>query len=164
MCGREPKAAQAVYCGYDGAMYQVALLQIVPRYRPTTTVYLDRPSMTVGRADPDADWYPSIDLSASDPARHVSRRHLRLTRTGAKFAATALPSTNDTRLEGRKMTVGEPQPLLAGARLELGDLVARLIVRPVLDDLPGVASRRDPRRRRLAQVWERRDESSARIG
>ena len=135
-CGREPASAAAVYCGHDGRMYHVALLQVVPRHRPTTTVYLDRAEAVVGRHDPDAGWYPEVDLAPCDPARHVSRRHLKLQRRGSQFSLTALPTVNGTRLNGQPLEPGGAVALTPGSRLELGDLVATLLSRPVLDPPP----------------------------
>jgi pSer/pThr/pTyr-binding forkhead associated (FHA) protein len=136
VCGREPASDAALLCGYDGAMYQVAMLQVVPRHRPATTVYLDRPSMTIGRNDPTMAYYPEVDLSPSDPARHVSRRHATIERDGLRYRVTFHPSTNPSRLNGRPVAAGSTHDIAPGARLELGDLVATLIVRPVLDPTP----------------------------
>lgn len=132
-CGMGPEREQAVYCGRDGAMYQVAMLQIVPRYRPAQTLYLDRREATLGRSDPDRGYFPEIDLTAADPARHVSRRHATLVRDGLEYRVTVHPTTNPTRIDGVLAEPLSTHPLAPGARLELGDLVAVLLVKPVLD-------------------------------
>jgi predicted component of type VI protein secretion system len=108
----------------------------VPRHRSVTTVYLERQEVIVGRRDPDTSWYPAIDLSAADPARHVSRRHLTLERSGTQFNVTAHRAVNGTRLDGLPLAPEQPEPITAGSRLELGDLVATLLLRPVLDPTP----------------------------
>lgn len=136
-CGREPASDEAIYCGHDATAYHVALLQVVPRHRPLTTVYLDHADAVLGRRDPDAGHYPEIDLTDADPARHVSRRHVTIARRGAEFALTVHPATNPTRLNGRPLAAGGPLSLAHGDRLELGDLVVTLLVRPVLDASPG---------------------------
>jgi serine/threonine-protein kinase len=135
-CGREPTHDAAIYCGLDGATYHVAMLRIVPKHRPPTTVYVDRREATLGRNDPDAGWYPELDLTACDPARHVSRRHLKLARDGARFSATALSAVNGTRCNGVPLPADTTAELTPGSRLELGDLVATLMARPVLDAPP----------------------------
>ncbi|MBI5831184.1 MAG: protein kinase [Armatimonadetes bacterium] len=135
-CGREPGSDSAVFCGVDGSVYQVAMLRIVPRHRPATTVYLDRREAVLGRNDPDRGWYPEVDLSACDPARHVSRRHARLRRDAGSLSVVAAPTTNSTRVDGQPLAPDTPVELKAGSRLELGDLVATVIIRPVLDPTP----------------------------
>ena len=137
-CGREPSTDTAVYCGYDGSLYQVAMLRIVPRHRPPTTLYLDRRDAVLGRNDPDHGWYPEMDLTACDPARHVSRRHARLRREAGDLTLTAADAANGTRVDGRPVTPDSPVALRAGSRLELGDLVATVIIKPVLDPTPAL--------------------------
>lgn len=132
-CETEPRSEHALYCAQCGGLYQVAMLQIVPRYRPPGTVYLDRHDAVLGRSDPDRGYYPEIDLAASDPARHVSRRHATLTREGNSFQLTIHPTTNPTRLDGRLVEPSSSHPIQPGTRIELGDLLCVLRLKPILD-------------------------------
>ncbi|NUP99777.1 MAG: protein kinase [Armatimonadetes bacterium] len=139
-CGREPATDAAIYCGHDGEMYHVALLQIVPRHRPATSAYLDRAELTIGRNDPDHDYYPELDLSTADAARHVSRRHATLRRSGLEYELQVHASTNPTRLDGRLVEPATRHVVGPGTRFELADLVATLVLKPVLDPTPEEAS------------------------
>ncbi|HAZ64094.1 MAG TPA: hypothetical protein DCZ72_10865 [Armatimonadetes bacterium] len=135
-CGASPVTDGAAYCGHDGSAYRVAVLALAPRYRPVTTVYLDRAEVQIGRRDPDAGWYPEIDLTAYDPGRHVARHHGRLVRHDGVFTFTPLTQTAATRCNGALLTSGAAVELRAGDRLELADLHATLHVRDVLDPAP----------------------------
>src|SRR5690606_11387825 len=138
VCGREPHHEEAIYCGHDGAMYHVAMLQLVPPHRPLTTVYLDRQSVTIGRNDPEQGFYPEVDLTAADAARHVSRRHATIRRDGTRFTLALHATTNPNRLDGEPLRAPAEVAVEPGARLEFGDLVAVLVSRPVLDPEPEV--------------------------
>lgn len=137
VCGRAPASEHSIHCGLDGAMYQVAMLQILPRHRPARAVYLEQDRAVIGRNDPDTGYYPEIDLSAADPARHVGRRHAVLERTGVgEWSLEVGETVNPTRLDGRLVEPGSRHTIGPGARLELADLVAVLRLRPVLDEPP----------------------------
>lgn len=140
-CGAEPAGEQAVYCGRDGALYHVGLLRLVPRHRPACVVYLDRAEAVLGRNDPEQGHFPEIDLTAADPARHVSRRHATIRRRGTRFELTSHAATNPTRIDGVPAEPETCRELRPGARLELADLVATLVVRPVLEAAPAGAGR-----------------------
>ncbi len=140
LCGREPTRETAVYCGYDGAMYQVAFLRLVPRHRPAATLYLDRAQMVLGRADPTTEWYPEVDLAPHDPGRHVSRRHATLRRAGATYELTAHAAVNQTRLDGQVVPPEQTVSVAPGSRIELADLVAAVVHQPVLDVPIGVTT------------------------
>ncbi|MCC7494594.1 MAG: protein kinase [Fimbriimonadaceae bacterium] len=134
-CGREPSSDAALYCGADGALYQVAMVQIVPPHRPATTAYLDRAESLVGRADPEQQHFPEIDLSAADAGRHVSRRHATLRRVGRSFEVEIHRSLNPTRLDGQRVEPETVWELSPAQRLEFADVVVRLIVKPVVDEV-----------------------------
>lgn len=133
VCGREPDSELAIYCGHCGQMYAVAMMRIVPRHRPATTAYLDRRQVTLGRNDPESGQFPELDLTAADPGRHVSRRHVTLHREGTAYQVEVHPTRNGTRLDGVLVEPEQRYPAQPGARLELADLVATLLVKPVLD-------------------------------
>jgi len=133
VCGREPDSELAIYCGRCGRMFAVAMLRIVPRHRPATTAYLDRQRVTLGRNDPPSGQFPELDLTAADPGRHVSRRHVTVVREGLEYTVEVHPTRNGTRLDGVPLEAEQRYPAAPGARLELADLVATLLVKPVLD-------------------------------
>jgi len=133
VCGREPDSDLAIYCGHCGKMYAVAMMRIVPRHRPATTAYLDRKRVTLGRNDPRSGQFPELDLTSADPGRHVSRRHLTLLREGTGYEVEVHTTQNPTRLDGRPLEPEQRYPAGPGSRLELADLVATLLVKPVLD-------------------------------
>ena len=132
-CGREPDNELSIFCGHCGGMFCVSMLRIVPRHRPATTAYLDRHEITIGRIDPERGQFPELDLTADDPGRHVSRRHVTLIRDGIEYAVQVHATENSTRLDGAVLEPDERYTAAPGSRLELADLVATLLVKPVLD-------------------------------
>jgi class 3 adenylate cyclase len=70
--------------------------------------------MVIGRA---ADQSDLVVAHAT-----VSRRHARLSLAGDALQVEDLGSTNGTTVDGRALRAGQPVPLLAGAKLRLGDV------------------------------------------
>ncbi len=75
--------------------------------------------ITIGRATPDQEWPPTIDLSQDDS---VSRRHAEIRRTRDGYTITDLKSTNGTWVNGRRIPSGETVALADGDRVAVGRL------------------------------------------
>ncbi|RMF80846.1 MAG: FHA domain-containing protein [Chloroflexi bacterium] len=83
----------------------------------------DEGDVIVGRASPESDNRPHIDLSAYGAAEHgVSRSHASLKRSGNSLVVTDLNSTNGTLLNGQKLHPGEVRILRDGDTLQFGNL------------------------------------------
>ncbi len=84
-----------------------------------------RSPLVLGRPDPAAGYTPDVDLSnAGDMARHVSRRHARLTARGGLHFIEDIGSTIGTRLNGQVLRMGDPPALLhPGDQVWLGGCV-----------------------------------------
>ncbi|MBI2299012.1 MAG: protein kinase [Armatimonadetes bacterium] len=139
VCAAEPRSDDALYCGRDGALYHVAMLQVFPAHRPPMTLYLDRKEAVLGRSDPERGFYPDLDLSGADPAKHLSRRHATIVREGLDYRLVVHPSTNPTRIDGLLAPPASSHPIAPGVRIELADLVAVPLLKPVLDEPLGPA-------------------------
>jgi hypothetical protein len=77
--------------------------------------------ISLGRADKDSNWQPTIDLSpygATDQG--VSRMHADLFFESDQVFVLELGSANGTRLNGNKVTMGVAQQIRDGDQLELG--------------------------------------------
>jgi pSer/pThr/pTyr-binding forkhead associated (FHA) protein len=86
----------------------------------------DRKDITLGRPDPTlAGYIPDIDLSvAGDVAKHVSRRHARLTMRGGWHFVEDMGSATGTRLNGKPVRPGDSPILLhPGDQVWLGGCV-----------------------------------------
>jgi hypothetical protein len=78
---------------------------------------LRRPVTRIGRADPDADYRPDLDLAADDA---VSRRHLEVRLSEGEALAVDVGSTNGTLLNGELLSPQQPHLLQPGDRLAVG--------------------------------------------
>jgi pSer/pThr/pTyr-binding forkhead associated (FHA) protein len=82
--------------------------------------------MIVGRADPQSNSYPDVDLGPYGGLDlGVSRRHFRLTRTGEQFYIEDLGAMNGTVVNGQKLPPYTLQPLRGGDRIALGKMELR---------------------------------------
>lgn len=81
----------------------------------------------IGRYDPVTGTRPEIDLTPFDTNRSVSRRHARVTASGAKlFVSEEVGALNGTFLNGRRLSPGKAEPFQAGDTLALGMVLLRL--------------------------------------
>ena len=93
---------------------------------PATLPLPTRPEMIVGRADPQSNSYPDVDLGPYGGLDlGVSRRHFRLTRNGDQFYVEDLGAMNGTTVNGQKLPPYTLQPLRAGDRISLGKMELR---------------------------------------
>lgn len=91
---------------------------------------LDRAESIVGREDPLSSVKPEIDLAPYDAEAHgVSRRHVRLARSGNGYLLEDLGSVNLTYVNDQRLEPNRSIPLRDGDRIMMGGL--RLIFRQV---------------------------------
>lgn len=84
--------------------------------------------ITIGRADPPAEFYPDLDLTPYRGQEHgVSRRHAAITLGEEALYIEDLNSTNGTRINGFELEAGQTYRLRDGDELELGRV--RIVVR-----------------------------------
>jgi CheY-like chemotaxis protein len=75
----------------------------------------------IGRADPDNNYYPEIDLGPFGAVeKGVSRRHAEIRSNEQHLLVIDLGSTNGTRLNGHRLLANEPYRLRHGDTLEIG--------------------------------------------
>ncbi|NDJ86503.1 MAG: response regulator [Chloroflexi bacterium] len=95
-------------------------------------------SATIGRADPDTDYWPEIDLAPLGALeRGVSRRHAEL-QAGEEFLVVVdLNSTNGTRLNEHRLQPDEPYQLQHGDILTIGTIAlsVQIALMPVHDGI-----------------------------
>ena len=85
----------------------------------------------IGRADPDADFSPELDLTPFDGLeRGVSRRHAAIQWAAGGFVLIDQHSNNGTWLDNVRLVPGYAYQLPPRATVRFGDLVVQL----VLDD------------------------------
>lgn len=81
-------------------------------------------NLTIGRADPDSNFVPSLDLSQDgEVSTYVSRRHGIITWSRSSPYFKDLQSTFGTRLNGETLPPNEAIPLQPGDHLSLGGYV-----------------------------------------
>ncbi len=81
----------------------------------------------IGRADPDADARPELDLTPFDGLeRGVSRRHATIQWAEGGFVIIDQHSSNGTWLEGVRLVAGYAYQLPPHATVRFGDLVVQL--------------------------------------
>lgn len=83
-------------------------------------ILLTRLPATLGRADPNRQLSPDIDLSPYDPKRSISRKHARIIREGDLFYIEDLKSRNKTWLGELELTPYERQLLRRHDTIQLG--------------------------------------------
>ena len=83
--------------------------------------------VVVGRADPDRDFMPPVDLNDVGGAdKGVSRRHARIIRRDGSLHVIDLDSSNGTFLNGQRLVADQPRILRDGDELRLGHLVIKV--------------------------------------
>ena len=81
----------------------------------------------VGRADPDADFQPELDLTPFEgQERGVSRRHAAIQWAEGGFVIIDQHSSNGTWLEGVRLVAGYAYQLPPNANVRFGDLLVQL--------------------------------------
>jgi hypothetical protein len=81
----------------------------------------------IGRYDPVTGTRPEIDLTPYDTNRSVSRRHARVTASGAKlFISEEVGALNGTFVNGKRLIPGKSEPLQSGDTLALGMVLLKL--------------------------------------
>lgn len=77
--------------------------------------------IVLGRFDPTTRMPPDVDLSYEDKEnRAISRRHVRIIGRNGKHVIEDLGSTNGTKVNGRRLRLGQKLRLQPGSRVELG--------------------------------------------
>ena len=90
---------------------------------PATIQIPNRNELIVGRADPQSNSYPDVDLGPYGGLDlGVSRRHFRLTRTGDNFYLEDLNAMNGSVVNGQRVPPYTLHPLRSGDRIVLGKL------------------------------------------
>lgn len=94
---------------------------------------LEKESNIVGRRDPQTNIFPEVDLSKFDPQTKISRRHARIWKEGEHFLVEDLGSSNGTVVvsslnEAYKLTPHQPQVLVHGSKLVVGDTTLHFMV------------------------------------
>jgi pSer/pThr/pTyr-binding forkhead associated (FHA) protein len=74
----------------------------------------------VGRSNPDGSQSVEVDMTAEPERTTVSRRHARITRSGAAFELEDLNSANQTKLNNQPLEPGRRYPLRHGDVVEFG--------------------------------------------
>jgi hypothetical protein len=83
--------------------------------------------ISLGRADADSDWLPTVDLSPFGAAeRGVSRMHADLFFEDDQVYVLELGSANGTRINGTKVFMGQAQQIRDGDELQLGKMRIRV--------------------------------------
>lgn len=86
-----------------------------------------RPSLIVGRKDPDSTLVVDVDLTNFDAQTlGVSRQHIRLEANQTPPVLIDLNSYNGTFINGHRLTSDEPYELESGDEIRLGSLIASL--------------------------------------
>ena len=83
----------------------------------------------VGRSNPDGSQSVEVDMTAEPERATVSRRHARITRTGADFELEDLNSANQTKLNQQPLAPGRRYPLRHGDVVEFGKVRCTFTVR-----------------------------------
>lgn len=107
--------------GPDGPLLDSIVMQIRGLQKRLSLPEIS--NMIIGRADAANSYIPDFDLSLyGAEQRGVSRQHIRLHYADGALTVTDLNSANGTRLNGQKLTPGEPYPIKDGDELVLGQL------------------------------------------
>jgi pSer/pThr/pTyr-binding forkhead associated (FHA) protein len=100
----------------------------VEGYNDSSVQVTIKDQIVVGRALPDADENPDVDLTSFDAAQlGVSRRHIMITKEGNMLKVVDLDSTNGTYLNGMQLRPNQPRVLRTGDKLHLGQLILTVI-------------------------------------
>ncbi len=91
-------------------------------------------SMIVGRAQPETDTFPDIDLGPFNAEElGVSRQHLTIKLDGDRVVVTDNKSSNGTKLNGERLKPSETYPVRHGDELTLGTMALKveLLTNPI---------------------------------
>jgi serine/threonine protein kinase len=133
-CGGTVHAADA-FCAHCGAPHpgraatQPAVMKLttLDTTQSVQTFTLDKENNLIGRADPHAQIFPEVDLTAHDPQTKVSRRHARIYRTGPKYYIEDLSSANGTFINGTvHVQPKTPHLLNNGDVVKLGETMLKV--------------------------------------
>lgn len=91
---------------------------------PVRRIAITEDAVVVGRAESGRGIAPTIDLTAFDPLRSVSRRHARIHREQADFYIEDLGSRNATRLGASPLAPHTPERLRDGGVVSFGAVTA----------------------------------------
>lgn len=81
----------------------------------------------IGRADPETDYNPELDLTPFDGLeKGVSRRHATIQWAGSGVVLIDNHSSNGTWLNGVRLTAGRPYLVPSQATVRFGDLLVQL--------------------------------------
>ncbi|MCS6835609.1 MAG: FHA domain-containing protein [Anaerolineae bacterium] len=113
----------------------------VIEFRVVNTPYILRAPMSsdllLGRADPEHDFLPDVDLTNYEGRRlGVSRQHARITTGDNRVTLTDLNSANGSYINGFLLEAERPYRIHDGDRIRLGrlELQVRFIVKPSEDE------------------------------
>jgi pSer/pThr/pTyr-binding forkhead associated (FHA) protein len=88
-----------------------------------------RGHVSLGRADEEAHWQPTVDLEPyGAAAKGVSRVHADLYFEGTQMFLLEVGSANGTRVNGKRVLMGHAEQLHNGDIVELGKLRLRVTV------------------------------------
>jgi serine/threonine-protein kinase len=133
-CGNAMNANDA-FCAHCGAPHpsrqtgQVGTLTLttLDTYYAVQAFKLDKENNLIGRADPHAQIFPEVDLTAHDPQTKVSRRHARVFRQGAQYFIEDLSSANGTYVNGTlHLQPKTPHALHNGDVVKLGETMLKV--------------------------------------
>jgi pSer/pThr/pTyr-binding forkhead associated (FHA) protein len=98
----------------------------------------DQDTILIGRVDASLEVTPDIDLGSEAAAvATVSRQHAKLIRQGERFLVEDLRSTNHTKVNGKMLSPGSPEPISPGQHLWLGgytvafDVIEKFVISSV---------------------------------
>lgn len=91
-------------------------------------------TMVIGRAQPETQTYPDIDLSPFNGEElGVSRQHLIIKLDGDRVVVSDNKSSNGTKLNGERLKPNEAYPIRHGDELTLGTMALKveLLTNPI---------------------------------
>ena len=101
-----------------------ARLVVRVREHPEALVFHLEDELLIGRADPNMDTQPDLDLIPYGAVEQgVSRRHAKIRRVDNTLTLIDLESTNGTYLNGQRLLPNQPRMLRDGDEVRLGRLV-----------------------------------------
>ncbi len=112
--------------GFLGAPWR--LLVQIGHLNQTTVGIEVRDEIIIGRADPNQDFEPALDLTPYGGREHgVSRRHALIRQKDQQLFLEDLGSTNGTHLNGGELEPGKEYRLRDGDQIDVGEI--RLSIR-----------------------------------
>jgi pSer/pThr/pTyr-binding forkhead associated (FHA) protein len=91
-------------------------------------------AMVIGRAQPETNTYPDIDLGPFNAEElGVSRQHLTINLDGNRVVIVDNQSSNGTKLNGERLRPNEAYPVRHGDELTMGTMALKveLLTNPV---------------------------------